>query len=241
MKNRSIKENQYTRINIQESGCLKQQKRALYLTSYISQLMSCILLLAFITIFSSCSEEGDDIFTPKPRGYFRVNFPEKKYVTYDSACPFTFEMPVYSKIEKDKSYQAQPCWLNMEFYAFNATLHLTYKAVNNNIASYMQDSYTLSSKHHVKASGIKEQIVMRDTSHVYGLIYNIEGNTATAFQFFLTDSTSHFIHGALYFNSVPNSDSIAQALDFLKRDVYNMINTLEWKEHSAIVFSKVAK
>jgi gliding motility-associated lipoprotein GldD len=190
------------------------------------------LLLSCIVIFASCGDDDDEIMAPRPRAYYRLTFPEKQYVKYDSACPFTFQMPVYSKIENDKNYLAEPCWLNMQFPSFNGTLHLTYKAVTgkDKIESYIEDSYTLSSKHHVKASGIKEQLVLRDSSNVYGLIYDIEGNTATSFQFFLTDSTHHFIHGALYFNAVPNTDSIAPVISFLKKDIYTMINTLEWKE-----------
>jgi len=219
------------RIKNQEIRVRKKETRIKSLVSQVSYLTSFnLLLLTCLFIVSSCGDDDDEIIAPKPRGYYRLQFPEKIYVTYDSACPFTFQMPVYSKMENDKNYLAEPCWLNMQFHSFNGTLHLTYKPVKNNIEDYIKDSYTLSSKHHVKASGVKEQIVMRNSSKVYGLIYDIEGNTATSFQFFLTDSTKHFMHGALYFNAVPNTDSISPVIDFLKKDIYNMINTLEWKD-----------
>ena len=210
--------------------------------SHISYLTSCFLIItSCFLILPSCGDDDDDIVAPKPRAYYRLNFPEKKYMKYDSACPFTFDIPTYSKIENDKHSTAEPCWLNLNFPSFNGTLHLTYKPVNNNIDNYIKDSYTLSSKHQVKASGIKEQIVLRDTSKVYGLIYDIEGNTATSFQFFLTDSTKHFIHGALYFNAVPNTDSISPVINFLKKDIYYMINTLEWKDNVTPVSPKASK
>lgn len=183
-------------------------------------------MTAFI---ASCSSEDDGAIAPKPRGYFRLNFPEKNYVKYDSACPFTFERPAYSVMGKDENIGAEPCWLNVNFPTFNGTLHLSYKPVNNNIQRYLEDTYILASKHQIKASGIEERLILKDSSNVYGLMYEIEGNAASSMQFYLTDSTKHFIRGALYFNEVPNVDSIAPVLAFIKQDIYNMIRTFEWK------------
>lgn len=186
-----------------------------------------IVLSGFL--LSSCSSGEGEAFAPKPRGYYRLTFPEKKYILYDSLCPYKFERPAYSQMGKDENEGAEPCWLNVNFPAFNGTLHLSYKPVNNNINKYLEDTYTLASKHQIKASGIEERLVKRDTSKVYGLIYEIDGNAASAMQFYLTDSTKHFIRGALYFNEVPNVDSIAPVLTFIKQDVYQMIKTFEWK------------
>ena len=191
-------------------------------TSWYLILASCIFLI-------SCSSDDKDTIAPKPRAYYRISFPEKKYLNYDSVCPFTFEMPVYCRMDNDKNYGAEPCWLNMNFPRFQGTLHLSYKVVNGNIKEYLQDTYTLASKHQIKASGIEEQLISRDSNKVYGLIYEIKGNAASAIQFFLTDSTHHFLRGALYFNAVPNTDSIAPVLAFIKKDIYQMISTFRWK------------
>ncbi len=178
--------------------------------------------------FTSCSD--DDVTVPKPKAYFRLSFPEKKYEKYDASCPFTFEIPSYSKMENDKNANAEPCWLNLNFPSFNGTLHLSYKAVNDNIEGYLQDTYILASKHQIKASGIETQPFSKPKSKVYGLVYEIEGNAASSIQFFLTDSTKHFIRGALYFNAVPNTDSIKPVLTFIRKDIYRLIETFEWKE-----------
>lgn len=201
-----------------------KQFRFLVLTS--------LLFLSTCLIFSSCNNDDDDTIAPKPRAYFRLSFPEKKYIKYDSLCPFVFDMPVYSKIENDKNYRAEPCWLNLNFPSFNGTLHLSYKAVNGNIQQYLEDTYTLASKHQIKASGIEEQLISRDSSKVYGLIYDIQGNAASSIQFFLTDSAHHFIRGAMYFNAVPNTDSIAPVVEFIKKDIYQMISSFEWKNNT---------
>ena len=204
----------------------------------IKNLVFCVFLIFCVSVLSCISDDKDAV-VPKPKAYYRISFPEKKYVKYDSDCPFTFDMPAYSHMDKDKNYGAQPCWLNLNFPSFNGTLHLSYKAVNGNIQGYLEDTYTLASKHQIKASGIEEQLISRDSNKVYGLIYEIKGNAASSIQFFLTDSIHHFLRGALYFNAVPNTDSIAPVLAFIKTDIFRMIETLKWKnEKGSGSFSK---
>ncbi|MES2395946.1 MAG: gliding motility lipoprotein GldD [Bacteroidota bacterium] len=229
------------RFKIQDSRFKKPDKEESFFPniqkSWFLVLVSWFLILTCFS-FVSCSSDEDDTIAPKPRSYFRLSFPEKKYITYDSVCPFTFEMPVYSHIDRDKNFGAEPCWLNLNFPTFNGTLHLSYKAVNGNIKEYLEDTYTLASKHQIKASGIEEQLISRDSNKVYGLIYEIKGNAASSIQFFLTDSTRHFIRGALYFNAVPNTDSIAPVLEYIKKDIYQMIATFKWKNEESGHFPK---
>lgn len=207
------------------------------MSSLVTLMKRGILLVVVLSVCLICSislvgcGEDDDTIAPKPRAYFRIDFPEKKYVLYDSTCPFTFEMPVYSKMETDKNERAEPCWLNLNFPKFQGTLHLSYKPVNNNVASYLEDTYTLAAKHQIKASGITEQLIVKDSARVYGLIYQIKGNAASSVQFFLTDSVHHFIRGALYFNVAPNIDSIAPVIEFIEKDIQQMISTFKWKDN----------
>lgn len=190
----------------------------------------CLLSIASCLLSSCGGDDDDETIAPKPRAYYRLAFPEKKYVPYNAACPFSFEVPAYSKMENDKNYRAEPCWLNLEFPSLNGTLHLTYHQVNGDINEYLAETNELASKHQIKASGIEEKLVARDSSKVYGLIYEIGGNAASSIQFFLTDSTKHFIRGALYFNVAPNTDSLSPVIDFVRKDIYHMIETFEWKD-----------
>lgn len=211
-------------------------------TYQVSGILGGILILFSCVLFPACGgDDEDEAIAPKPRAYYRLVFPEKKYVRYDSACPFSFEIPTYTKMEKDKNYRAEPCWLNLEFPSMNGTLHLTYHEVKNDINAYLDETNELASKHQIKASGIEEKLVARDSSKVYGLIYEIGGNAASSIQFFLTDSTHHFIRGALYFNVAPNTDSIAPVVDFVRKDIYRMIETFEWKSGGTITSSKPSK
>lgn len=182
-----------------------------------------------MVIFSSCGDDDDTILAPKPKGYFRIDFPEKKYMKYDSICPYSFDLPNYSFIENDNHMGAEPCWLNINFPRFNAKIHLSYKLVNNNLDTLLEQSRDFAIKHQVKATGLEETVIIRDSAKVYGLVYDIRGNTASSLQFYLTDSTHHFLRGALYFNSVPNIDSQKVVVDFIRKDIERMITTFKWK------------
>ncbi len=189
-----------------------------------------ITTLFFIApLFNSCDED-EEVISPKPRGYFRVKMPEKKYRVYSGNCPFEFEIPEYSIINQDKHAGAEPCWLNLDFPQFKATVHLSYKKVENNIALYLEDARGFAVKHQIKATGMDESIIIRDSANVYGLLYDIEGNTASSLQFYLTDSTNHFLRGALYFNAAPNIDSLRMIIGFIREDVLQLIKTAKWKE-----------
>jgi len=177
-------------------------------------------------LFASCESP----YSPKPRAFFRIDLPEKKYQEIDMDCPFVFEIPVYSKIISDDNPNTENCWFNIDFPKFHGRLHLSYKPVNNNIGKYLEDSRTLVYKHTVRATDIREEIIRDDSAKVYGLIYDIKGNVASSLQFYLTDSTHHFLRASLYFNAAPNSDSIAPVLNFVREDIYKMIESFEWKK-----------
>lgn len=185
-------------------------------------------LLLFITIsvfFTACKKDNQ----PKPRGYFRIDFPEKKYTIYNSDCPYSFEYPEYGTIEKVDEFKGSDCWVNIAFPAYKAKIHLTYKTVDNNLAQYIEDIHTLTYKHVIKANDIVEIPIHNDSSKVYGVIYEISGNTASSISFFATDSTGHFISGALYFLTTPNADSLSPCLQFFRKDVVHLTESLQWK------------
>ena len=187
-------------------------------------------LLFFFLLFllvTSCT----DNYTPKPRGYYRIDLPEQKYQIFDSTFPFSFEYPVYADISADSSKMAEPYWINIRYKPFHATLHFSYKVIDKNLAKYLNDAHTLVNKHIPKANAITQREFVDRAHHIYGLVYDIRGaDAASSYQFYLTDSISKFVRGALYFNMVPNNDSLAPVIDFLKGDIEHMINTFRWKK-----------
>jgi gliding motility-associated lipoprotein GldD len=186
-----------------------------------------ILLWAVLLLSLLCCKRH---YTPKPAGYLRIDFPEKAYQIYNSSCPYTFEYPLYGKIIPDTSRIAEPCWINIEFPRFGGKIHISYKPVRNNLNVYIEDSRTLAYKHTVKADAISETAYDDDEKKVYGLLYRIKGDAASNVQFYLTDSTRHFLRGSLYFNVQPNADSLAPVIDFIMTDIMHLVETLEWKD-----------
>lgn len=184
--------------------------------------------IAFI-ILLSCFGCEDETFTPKPTGYFRIELPEKKYHQFDKDCPYTYEVPDYTNITPNINNPDKTCWYDINFNNLNAVIYISYKAVDNDLNQFLEDSRTLAFKHTIKAYDIEQQIINIPEKKVYGLIYNIEGNAASAYQFHLTDSTNHFVRGSLYFNNIPNQDSIQPVLSFIKKDIEHIIETFEWK------------
>ncbi len=191
----------------------------------INFLMALLIALSSMSFFG-CDEAS---YTPKPKGYFRIDLPEKKYrIHAPQNCPFEFEIPDYSVMMNYKDSVKEPCWNYLNFPTLNGEIFLSYVPVQNDLQVLTENSRTLAYKHTVKADAINEAIVETNTG-VYGIIYDIGGNAASSVQFYATDSTKHFIRGALYFNVAPQPDSLAPVIRFLRRDIEHMLSTIRWK------------
>ncbi|NIG52219.1 gliding motility lipoprotein GldD [Chitinophaga sp. Cy-1792] len=191
-----------------------------------------LLLAASLLTFSAC-EQG---FTPKPRGYFEIKFPERKYKVFDQpGYPYTFEYPEYANIIKDTSFfgdrPENPYWINIDFPSLNGKIYLSYKIIgdgNNSFRKLVDDAYKMTYKHTYKADYIDENVIHTE-NQVNGTFYQVGGNAASAKQFFATDSVKHFLRGALYFDAAPNADSLAPVNKYLQQDMWHMVETLRWR------------
>jgi gliding motility-associated lipoprotein GldD len=190
-----------------------------------------LFFLFFVALLFSCNSS----YTYKKKGYFKIDFPEKKYQVFDQpGYPYRFEYPVYAVVSKDTSFFGEatenPWWINIDLPQFAGRIYISYKEVlKNNFDSLVNDGFKMAYKQHTDISTGINDSVMKTPKGAEGIYFSLGGNTATANQFFLTDSTRHFLRGALYFDAAPNEDSLAVVNDFLKKDVQHLINTLEWK------------
>ena len=187
---------------------------------YLPQILLLILLMGV-----SCQRN----YTPKPRGYLKIDFPEKEYIHFDSTCPFSFTHPVYSRVLPDTDFYSEPCWINIEFPSFKGIIHISYKKVDGNLYKYMEDSRSLAYKHTIKADAIRETVYSDPEADVHGILYDIKGDAASSLQFYLTDSNNHFLRGSLYFKVEPDKDSLAPVIAYFKEDIIQLIESFEWK------------
>lgn len=190
-----------------------------------SKLLVISIMAAIITVITSgCSKD-----VPRPRGYFRIELPEKEYVKFDNdSFPYRFDYANVASIERKMSTK-EPFWLDIAYPHLNAKIHCTYMPLNGNFREANEDARSLVYKHVVKADDITEQPYQDDSAKVYVLLYELKGNTASSIQFVATDSVKHFFRGSLYFNNTPNQDSVAPVREYIREDIVKMLESLRWK------------
>ena len=189
-----------------------------------SQNHSFVIGLAFavvgLLLFISCKND----VLPKPASHLRLDYPIAKYVDFDNQCPFSFEMNSNAVIKGEKD-----CGFTVSYPKMKATIYLTYKPVKNNINVLLRDAQKLTYEHVIKADDILEQRYLNPSKRVYGMFYSVDGNAATNSQFYVTDSTKHFVTGSVYFYAKPNYDSIMPAASYVRNDMQRLMETLKWK------------
>ena len=182
-----------------------------------------LLVTALFTV--SCQRNT----TPKPTGYFRIAIPDTAY-TYTTLTnyPYQFRLSNNAHITENKT-EGEAYWIDIQYPTLNATIHCSYKPVNNNLRLLSHDALEFLYKHSIIASAIPVQEFANEDNRVWGLFCELEGNTATPLQFVLTDSTKHFFRGSVYCNCVPNQDSLLPIYNYLKEDVRVIMESLKWQ------------
>jgi gliding motility-associated lipoprotein GldD len=177
----------------------------------------------------------EETYTPKPKAFFRIDLPEKKYQLFQPAdCPFQFEFPVYARVSRDTTFFEEKtedrCWLNIDFESLGGMIHISYKPITEeqSLFKLAEDAHKLTFKHTIRADYIDERLI-RNAYGVSGTLYEVGGNAASNIQFFLTDSSQHYLRGALYFNTPPNADSLSPVVKFVREDMVRLIETFQWK------------
>ncbi|WP_075350147.1 gliding motility lipoprotein GldD [Algoriphagus marinus] len=183
-------------------------------------LVLCVLLLA------SC----DQNYLPKPPGYNRIDLPQHQFVKLEEGYPYSLEYSESSQVEKDSFNLNEDTWINLNYVDFGAKVHLTYKKIdgeNVNFKMLSEDAFRLTAKHQKKAYGIEEAILVTPQGYS-GVVAELEGEVPTQFQFFVTDSTHHFLRGALYFNTALKNDSLAPVIEYIKVDMAHLMNSVKF-------------
>ena len=194
--------------------------------------MRSLLALLVCSLFWACSDTGPQL--PKPRIYPRVDYPEKSYKlqVFDD-CPFEMNIPKYFSVLQDTFQDTgikNKCWYDLYCSDLNAYLHLSYVNIDNrkHFDKLMLDAFELADKHNIKANYRDEIKISAPDKNLHGILFEIDGPVATPIQFFVTDSTRHFMRGSLYFKSQVNRDSIAPIYNFLRKDVVELLDSYNW-------------
>lgn len=187
-----------------------------------------LLLAVSVTLifFTGCKESQG---SPKPRAYPRIEYPERKYVSYkEGSCPYTFEYPAYAEIRKKE----EECWFDIFMPVFDARIHCSYLQVKNheNYDELVHDAFVIAAKINERANFMQESRIKNEHGTT-GLLLNFTGPAASPVHFFLTDTTNHFFKAALYFDSKVRPDSLSPIVDFIKVDIDRMIATFTWTKN----------
>lgn len=192
-----------------------------------------IAMIGFIVM--GCHE--DVAIAPKPRMYPKIDFPDHAYKEFDEHyCDFTFDQPTYSEVVQEKNFfegkAKHACWFDLKILPFDAEINFSYYPISreNTFDNLVSDAFEMASKHNTKADYIEEALI-NNQYDTKGLLFKLEGPVASPIQFYMSDSTRHFLRGSLYFNSKVNSDSIAPILDFVEEDVDKILQSLRWIDH----------
>lgn len=197
---------------------------------FLKPVMILIGVLLIVFLMQSCNSS----FTPKPKGYYKIDFPEKSYVVFNQpGYPYAFEYPKYAKVVKDSTFFGEttenPWWINIEFPQFNGRIYISYKTIGKNrFDTLVKHAFVLTGKHSAKAYSIDDSLMVTPNG-INGMFFSVGGDVATANQFYLTDSSRHFLRGAMYFDATPNADSLGIVNRFILADMKHLINTFRWK------------
>ena len=163
-----------------------------------------LILNLLLFACASCSNN----YTPRPYGYYRITTPDTAYVDFNSSFPYTFALS-RNAVVQPRTDVSEPYSINIYYPALDATIYCSYKPVQNNLRELTNDALEFVYRNASFATAIPEQEYAHPEASVYGVLFDLEGNTASSCQFFVTDSTRHFFRASVYCNCPPNADSLA--------------------------------
>lgn len=182
------------------------------------------LLIGLILLLGSCA---DDV-QPKPKSFLALEYPPHRYNSVKVDCPYKFEINKIAEVEPSKN--GKHCWFDIDYPAMDGTIFLSYKPVNDNLKKLLKDAQNLPLKHTIKADAIEGDAYTNPSQNTYGTFYKVTGDAASQAQFYLTDSTDHFISGSVYFRKVPNYDSILPAAHYIEQDIKHLMESVQWED-----------
>lgn len=190
--------------------------------------VSSLFVSLLIILLFSCTEEKN---IPKPPTYLRLDLPDHSYTLFKSPCGYRFDVSkLYTVRGVTEAGGGETCHKEIDLGPLNGTLHFSYIQMTESLSNYVNYANSKVDEHKIKATAIEDTNFIRPDAKVYGTLFELQGDVASPYQFYLTDSVSRFVSGVLYFNTRPNYDSLRPSLDYFKKDLYRMIESFEWEK-----------
>ncbi len=187
-----------------------------------------ILWFFLFAVMTACTKD----YMPKPKGYNRIVLPKHQYISMPDSFPYFFEYSKHAVIYPDSSGISEPYWIDVYYPNIDATISITYKPVKKSqklLEEYFRTAWKLTSKHQIKAYAIDEHIFQTKLGKT-AILTELSGEVPSQYQFYSTDSTEHFLRGALYFKTATKNDSLAPVIKYMRDDILHMLNTLRWNK-----------
>lgn len=193
----------------------------------MNNMKNLIFIFAIGAFISACS---DELSIPKPPTYLRLDLPAHSYKTYQSSCGYSFDAAKVFQIRDVVDTNGNTmCHKDIHMPNLNAVMHFSYIPMKEPLSTYVNFANDKVDEHKLKATAIEDLQIINKKNNVYGTFFELQGDVASPFQFYLTDSAQRFVSGVVYFNSRPNYDSLRPSLDYLKIDLIRMMESFKWK------------
>ena len=188
-----------------------------------------LFIFLISTLFYACENDQP---IPKPPTYLRTELPEHTYRIVSNDCPYELKLADIYNYKPCVFEKSNFCMQQIDLGPLNGSLFLYYlnfpsKDSLPSIINYANDKVD---EHKIKADKIDFKQFINKEKRVFGTFFELKGNVATNFQFYLTDSTNHFVRGEVLLNCRPNYDSLRPSLEYLKLDLLELLNNFKWKK-----------
>lgn len=184
------------------------------------------ILIAFVAF--SCTQSVKQDYMPKPKGYPRVERSDSIFL--HEFVDFQFQYSSDAFLEETPSENKDQVWFNFDYSLLNATLYCTYASIDASmLKSYFADNNMFIHKNSEEDIELKAFDYTNPTQHTSGRLYYFDGNAKSPYQFYLTDSTTFFLRGSLYYNTEVSTDSILPVSKSIEGDLINLMESFETK------------
>ncbi|MEE2616583.1 MAG: gliding motility lipoprotein GldD [Bacteroidota bacterium] len=188
------------------------------------------ICVIFIVLFGC-----ENYFLPKQSAYLRLDYPKPEYkLINDKDFPFFFEANTRLSEISDIDINLRSIDFIINYNQLNAQINFQYKNVNSSekLKAYILDLKSTIETHSMMANSVKIKDYSLKEKNIFGRIFDLSGNVASPYQFYLTDSINNIISGLVYFNIKPNYDSILPAINYIENDIIHLIESFDWKNYN---------